>query len=313
LADYGTRLKAIFNNIPTGVNVYVSVANVINGAVAAPVPSPVGGTSILSYAQLINGETTNDGNAGTAGFFPGIVATTNATGIGVAQVPITAGTGQAVWEVVNTNPNANETLLFAVYLTYTANVSQSSPAIGTSTVNLSYAATATAGAASSSLSIPRFVSDASAARTMFGIILCRTILLYPYITNQSGFDTGLTVANTSQDPYTLGTNVTAAQTGSCNFTWYGGTTAAPTTPPAATNTGTIGPGTVWAGLASSLVPSFQGYAFAVCNFQWAHGFAFISDLGARNLAMGYLAVVLGDPGTSARSNTNTTSAENGGH
>jgi hypothetical protein len=32
--------------------------------------------------------------------------------------------------------------------------------------------------------------------------------------------------------------------------------------------------------------------FAQCNFQFAHGFAFISDLGARNLAMGYLALVV---------------------
>ncbi len=313
LADYGTRLKAIFNNIPSGVNVYVSTTNVNNGAsmVSNAVP---GNTSIAGFAQLINGETTNDGNAGTTGFFPAITATSNATANQNAfQIPISAGTGTAVWEVINTNPNATETLTFAVYLTYTANVSQSAPAIGTSTVNLSYAPTATSGAASSSLTIPRFVSDASAARTLFGIILCRTILLYPYITNQAGFDTGLTVANTSQDPYTLGSAVTAAQTGSCTFTWYGGTTAAPTTPPAATNTGTIAAGTVWAGLASSLVPTFQGYAFAVCNFQWAHGFAFISDLGARNLAMGYLAVVLGDPGTSTRSNSNTTSAENGGH
>ena len=37
--------------------------------------------------------------------------------------------------------------------------------------------------------------------------------------------------------------------------------------------------------------------FAVCNFQYAHGFAFISDVGARNLAMGYLALIIPDPGT----------------
>jgi hypothetical protein len=52
---------------------------------------------------------------------------------------------------------------------------------------------------------------------------------------------------------------------------------------------------------------------AVCNFQYAHGFAFVSDLGAQKLAMGYLAVVLNDPGTSSRSNSNTTTSENGGH
>jgi len=319
LADYGTRLKAIFNNIPTGVNVYVSVTNIINSGTPAAAPSPVGNNNITSsYALLISGETVADANAGTS-FFPAVTATDNASGQAgslpfIVQVPITNNTGTAVWEVVNTNPNATETFSFGSYITYTASVATSSPAIGTSTVNLSYAPTATSGAASSSLTVPRFVSDATAARTLFAINICRTILLYPYITNQAGFDTGLTVANTSQDSFTVGSKVTAAQAGSCTFTWYGGTTAAPTTPPAPTNTGSIAAGTVWAGLASTLVPTYQGYAFAVCNFQYAHGFAFISDLGARNLAMGYLAVVLTDPGTSARSATGGASnAEWGGH
>ena len=50
----------------------------------------------------------------------------------------------------------------------------------------------------------------------------------------------------------------------------------------------------------TFAPNFQGYMFAVCNFQFAHGFAFISDVGARNLAMGYLAIVIPDPGTVTR-------------
>ena len=42
---------------------------------------------------------------------------------------------------------------------------------------------------------------------------------------------------------------------------------------------------------------------AVCQFQLAHGFAFISDLGARNLAMGYLALIL-PTGTGNRNSGN---------
>ena len=90
------------------------------------------------------------------------------------------------------------------------------------------------------------------------------------------------------------------------MTFYGGTTSAPTTPPAPYNTGTIAAGATFANTLSTIAPGFQGYMFAVCNFQFAHGFAFISDVGARNLAMGYLAVVLTDPGTGARPNTNVT-------
>jgi hypothetical protein len=279
-----------------------------------------GGTT--GYAQLVNGETTPDGNAGVSGFFPAISASDNGPNNGnvpIVEVPITNGTGQAVWEVVNTNPATNETFQFGVYVTYTANVAQNSPAPGTSTVNLSYAPTppaftAAAGAApSSSLTIPRFIPDASSARNILVIQICRTILLYPYITNQAGFDTGIEIANTSLDPFTTGSNTTAAQSGNCRMTWYGGTTTAPTTPPGPSDTGAIAGGTIYVNTAQTLVPNFQGYMIAVCNFQYAHGFAFISDVGARNLAMGYLAVVLNDPGTSGRNNTNTTTSENGGH
>jgi len=319
LADYGTRLKAVFNNIPTGVRVFVSTANVLNNNYPMfPNNTPTGtnviGGSVMNaattgYAQLVNGETTPDGNAGVSGFFPAITATDNGPNNGnvpIAEVPITNGSGQAVWEVVNTNPNTQETIQFGVYITYTANVAQNSPPPGASTVNLSFAATppaftaASGAAASSSLTIPRFVPDASAARGILTVQICRTILLYPYVTNQAGFDTGLEIANTSQDPFTTGSNTTGAQAGNCTLTWYGGTTAAPTTPPGPSNTGTISGGTIWVNTAQTLVPSFQGYMIAVCNFQYAHGFAFISDVGARNLAMGYLAVVIPDPGTGSR-------------
>jgi len=319
LADFGTRLKATFNNIPPGARVFVSTSNVYNNA--SPILGPQGGGPIggsggnanntagyIGYAQLINGENTNDGNAGTSGFFPAVTATDNGPNNGnvpIAEISIdpTAHSGIAVWEAVNTNPNTIESFKFAVYVTYVANVAQNSPLPGTSTVNLSFAPTATSGVASSSLSIPRFAGDSLAARNIFTISICRTILLYPYLTNQAGFDTGIAIANTSQDPFTVGSNVTGAQAGSCTLTYYGGTTAAPTVPPAPTNTGNIAAGTVWVNTVQTIAPAFQGYMFAVCNFQYAHGFAFVSDVGARNLAMGYLAVVIPDPGTGTRNAT----------
>jgi len=311
LADFGTRLKATFNNIPAGARIFVSTQNVNNDAFPAAVPSPIGGSQAnvnvasgyVGYAQLINGETTNDGNAGTSGFFPAVASTDNGPNGGnvpIAEISLSNGTGTAVWEAVNTNPNTIESFKFSVYVTYTANVAQNSPLPGTSTVNLSFAPTATSGVASSSLSIPRFAGDSAAARNIMVINICRTVLLYPYITNQAGFDTGLTIANTSQDSFTVGSNVTGAQAGSCKLTYYGGTTAAPTTPPGPSDTGNIPAGTVWVNTLQTIAPNFQGYMFAVCNFQYAHGFAFISDVGARNLAMGYLAIVIADPGTGAR-------------
>jgi hypothetical protein len=72
--------------------------------------------------------------------------------------------------------------------------------------------------------------------------------------------------------------------------WYQGTNN-----PAPSNSGNIPSGTIYTTLASTAVPGFNGYMIAVCNFQYAHGFAFVSDVGARNLAMGYLALVIPDP------------------
>ena len=110
---------------------------------------PTSPTGYIGYAQLVNGESTSDGNAGTGGFFPAVTATDNGPNNGnvpIAEVSIANGTGTAVWEVVNTNPNTNESFKFGVYITYSANVAQNSPPPGTSTVNLSFAPTATSGA-----------------------------------------------------------------------------------------------------------------------------------------------------------------------
>ena len=142
---------------------------------------------------------------------------------------------------------------------------------------------------------------------MIPIKICQTLLLFPFVTNQSGFDTGIVDCEHDQDPNQW--QYGWPQAGTCTLSWYDGTTktAQPPTPnvrPAAGST--VHP-------ASTAAPGFQGYMMALCNFQLAHGFAFISDIGARNLAMGYLALIVNDPGTGARQNVNTTTSENGAH
>src|SRR5262249_47938277 len=112
-----------------------------------------------------------------------------------------------------------------------------------------------------------------------------TRMLFPFVINQNGFDTALTIANTSMDPFG-----TAPETGACNLTFYG--TNAPAGQPI--STGSIAAGQSYASLASSIAPGFQGYMIADCKFDFAHGFGFVSDIGARNLAAGYLALVIKD-------------------
>jgi len=321
LADFGTRLRAVFNNVPAGVRLFVSTTNVNNNASPIVPPATIGGNvQTQVFAQLVSSETVPDGNAGTSGFFPTVTATDNGPSGGnvpVAEIQVVNGSATAVWEVVNTNPNSNESVKFAVYTTYVANVGQNSPPPGTATVNLSYApapptfSASSGAAASSTLTIPRFIADPNAAKNILTINICRTILLYPYVTNIQGFDTGLAIANTSTDPFG-----TSPQAGTCAMNWYQGTNN-----PAVQTSPTIASGTVYATLASTAVPGFNGYMIAVCNFQFAHGFAFISDVGARNLAMGYLAVVIADPASQSNGVRNawalggslTTQGEQGGH
>ena len=62
--------------------------------------------------------------------------------------------------------------------------------------------------------------------------------------------------------------------------------------------------TTLASNATNAGANFTGYMFAVCNFQYAHGYAAITDVGARGIFSSYLALVV-----TTGSGTRTSSAE----
>jgi hypothetical protein len=315
LADFGTRLKATFSGVPSGVRIFVSTQNIVNGAIAVGAPNPIGGNQAnggagaISFAQLINGETTSDGNGGVGSSPPLLTSTDTGAGgnVPLVEVVLTGGAGTAVWEVMNTNPNSNETFTFGYWVGVASNTSTNTPLPGSYNVNLSYAPTTTSGAASNTLGIPRF-ADTSTASKFLTINVCRTILLYPYLVNEIGLDTGIAIANTTQDPFG-----TLAQAGTCTLNFYPSDTTLAI--PAPYTTATVKGGGTYTDTVSQRVPGFQGYMFAICNFQLAHGFAFISDLQVQHIAMGYLAIVLDDPANNsgARWQHNTQLVENGAH
>jgi hypothetical protein len=280
IADFGTRFTAVFNNIPAGVRLFVS-------------QNAITGTSAGSSATAITGETVPDGSSGIP------AATAFDTTSLVEITPTSGNTATASWESITNSPTALDTYVFGVYIAYTASPGTNSPAAGTATANLRYGPASTVTTASSSAPEPRFL-DTSSPKNVFTIGICRTVLLFPFVTNQSGFDTGIALSNTSTDPFG-----TVPQAGSCSLNWFGA--AAPATP---TTTPVVATATSATVLASITVPGFQGYMIAICNFQYAHGFAFISDVGARNLAMGYLALVIPDPNVigSRAANINVCSA-----
>jgi hypothetical protein len=195
---------------------------------------------------------------------------------------------------MNANPIVTETIDVAFAFAYRSNTASNLPALGTGTVNGNFAPVSTVTTASSSAPIPRFVDTAS-NRNIIVVNACSTNLLFPFVTNQSGFDTGIAISNTSQDPFG-----TAGQSGACRINYYGNTTGGGAAPAAQTS-GVVASGTQLLFVVSSGgnlgiagTPGFQGYIIAQCAFQFAHGFAFVSDgpIGAARVAEGYLALVM---------------------
>jgi len=267
----GTRFSITFANVPANVTIYVPVTLVSQ--------NPTVATPASDTAQL-----TNSG-PGTifspvAGTFP-----TSTQGYAAANtlaaVSVSSGTGTATYEQTVYDPNNIAKYYIPVFLSNSAFAVPAGTTSGiTATVALSPIG---------STVIPNFTANSATTLTATTYTLCSTTLLFPFVTNQLGFDTGIAIANTSTDP--LGsTNGATPQAGTCTLNYYG--SGAPS--PANTVTANIPTATVWAGALSGIAAGFQGYMIAQCNFQYAHGFAFITDgVGASGgLSQGYLAGVL---------------------
>ena len=113
-----------------------------------------------------------------------------------------------------------------------------------------------------------------------------TYLLFPFVSDDVGTNTGISIANTSADP--LGT---PNQSGTCTLTFYG------TGAPGPYTTGTIAAGASAPLLLSNIDPGygaggFQGYAIAICNFAYAHAYAQLTTTGGGSPFSGYLALVI---------------------
>jgi hypothetical protein len=139
--------------------------------------------------------------------------------------------------------------------------------------------------------VPRFF-DSSTASSLVAFDPCQTTLLFPFVVSQSNFDTGLAISNTTADPFG-----TIQHSGTCTLTAFGDNAPQPIVTP------TISAGKTYTVSASTSMPNFKGYVFAVCNFGNGHGFGFVSDRGIQNFASGYLALVVPIPLGNDRTST----------
>lgn len=311
VADNGTRLMARFANVPSNVRIFVNTASVasLSSASAVLVTTDANGATAANLSPATTPPSAP----------PGVItiACTGVTNAGpnAVEVPITSGSGQAVWEIVNADQSNLDTVVFHTGYAYVANASAGQPGLGSATVTGTFAALYTASNAGQSdfgtPSIPRFVAGTATAQAFFAINSCATNLLFPFVTNQAGFDTGIAIANTSQDPF----STSNANAGTCKLNYYG---TLPNNAPLTTTSETTDRD-VAAGATATMVlssgggyglkgnPNMQGYIIAQCNFRYAHGFAFITDgpIGQARVAEGYLAIVLDADSTAAIANSRT--------
>jgi len=128
------------------------------------------------------------------------------------------------------------------------------------------------------------------------VIRCNCYLLFTYVTADSGFNTGIVIANTTGDTAPFGTSEAPDQIGKITFYFYDKTAAYVG---ATTTAADITAGKSFVDLVSAILPSgvasFSGYVIAKAEFQFCHGFAFIADSSFAAVAQGYLANVVPDP------------------
>jgi hypothetical protein len=174
------------------------------------------------------------------------------------------------------------------------------PSIGTIV-----SATATVSLAPSS-GIVSFATNNEGGGTVATISDCVTNMLFPYVTNQNGYDTSFSVANTTNDDLAFGAGAGATpQSGSCTLSLWPTTdttlaSASPLGTASQYTTPTIPSGSVFAFSQSGTSFSGQsGYIIATCRFLNAHGFAFLTNGFAQSagpqLSHGYLGLVLPNP------------------
>jgi hypothetical protein len=223
-----------------------------------------------------------------------------------AAVTVSGGTAGLVYEVVNADPAVVESATIPFGVAFTSNTSNNLPATGQATAKVSFAPLSTVTTATSTDPIPRFTSLLPSANT-FNINACTCNLLFPFVANQAGYDTGIAIANTSVDPFG-----TTGQSGTVTINYYGTTTGGGAAPAAQTSM-SVTAGTVLAftlsgggNLGVNAAAGFEGYIIAQAKFQYCHGFAFITNGTpgtANGLAEGYLAIQMDQPGLYRTGNT----------
>jgi len=326
VASQGTRLALSFANVPAGTSiwvppiVYLYRQNSTTIPVPATYPATPSGAVITGVAVLATGTDAS----GNGAFTPPTSLTS------LQQV---SASNLVVYEVLFDDPSSLEQVDVPVVVAYSAALASNPPfglpAPGTvTTVATGFApfySTSTAKQPSSTLPVPRFIPG-SGPLNLFEINKCACNLLFPFVTNILGYDTGIAIANTSTDPGTAGGfDSTGPQQGAVQL-WYYGQGANGTAPPATQTSSVVPSGQLLTYVLSTgnsaqgldnRGAGFQGYIIAQAQFQYCHAYAFITSQGglptSAGVSEGYLGIVLDNGNVNGYLPRTLQSAENDAH
>ena len=197
----------------------------------------------------------------------------------MGEVELSAtGAGEVVYNLADTASTLDDERV-ELPVTFVRESEDDLPAIGRGHVTVSFHPVSGVGGDTFEVGgapLPRFVKSAKTA-AIIEVDTCATTLLFPFVFNQSGFDTGIAISNTS------------SESGSCAINYHGAGG------PDHHESPLIAGGGQFIFTLSSTVDTtgFQGYLVAVCDFRKAYGFALILDGFGEidsTLGLGYLAV-----------------------
>lgn len=282
-AASATRFALDFEDIPEDMTVSVPPAL---SCYQPEYEAVVGETADALTIGLVRGHDSS-GRGGTA-----------TTGSGSSEptvaVTLNGNRGQAVYEVLSHDPSQVEDCHIPVrFESESGSISRAR-----ARVSAGFAPRGVSEPTTSMGLFARFAQPNALTQLEVDLAACGTALLFPFVSNQGGFDTGVVITHGA-----LGTptDQSESQGGACDLNYYG-TNAEGQDILLLQHSTNLEPGqqlvfTLSGGNPTQNIlgtPQYQGYLVAECGYPDARGYAFISDGfgGIADLGMGYIAPVI---------------------
>jgi uncharacterized protein (TIGR03437 family) len=163
-SDTGDRIIARYSHFPPGARLFVPTIVAGSDALQPTAAGDLGGTpSLGAYAPgsgslllaLVNGTDAN-GAGGTLSYTPGPPGSATVASDAVGEVRLINGSGVAVYEVVDSNPNVRESAQFPTFIGLPPITDGSTPV---ASEQVSFAPVSTLFAAATTDPVPRFVGN----------------------------------------------------------------------------------------------------------------------------------------------------------